>query len=633
MKYFFTLLFSLFIGLNLSAQLAPGSVAPNFALTDVDGQQHVLYDYLDQGKSVVLMVFAVSHQPSYILGAQLNDLNATYGPGGSDEAIFLALETDSGTNDALDNNGSVAALTPPNLPWNDFLEFPIINQTNSFATDFETESAYPYYMVVYPNRITNPVESIGDLTPEIQALLQQAGDNSTIPAGTNNVSAVSYLGAETICGSIAPAFSVQNLGLGNLNSFDAAVTFNGTEIGSSSWSGNLGTFETAVVGFPLVDVAGSGNLELVLSNPNGMTDDDLDGNVLTVGLVTAANIGTDPLVINFTADNFPEESSWVILNSNGTIVESSGSFMAGVNTNEEITFEESGCYSLVISDSGGDGLNQVLGANVTISAGDVTLFNSINYGEEAVVLFEVQLETFVPVIVAEPTVNPDGTVNFSVSSTENVVSWSWDFNDGTTATGPTATNTYTQNGTYSFTVTGTTDQNISETISSAVQIQNPPIADFTISQETGSNNTVQATDASLFTGDLDWDFDELYQGTINPASYTFTINGIYNICLMVENEFGSDMICKDVEITDGFMVGVENIETEQWSISPNPANETLSIESKNNVQRVSVFDTNGKEMLNITNTNTLIVSELPNGVYLVRIETAEGVGVKPFVKF
>jgi len=46
-----SLIFSSFSGFG---QLPVGTVAPNFTLTDINGNTHTLYDYLDQGKTVVI---------------------------------------------------------------------------------------------------------------------------------------------------------------------------------------------------------------------------------------------------------------------------------------------------------------------------------------------------------------------------------------------------------------------------------------------------------------------------------------------------------------------------------------------------------------------------------------------------
>ena len=51
--------YNAFIVLNTFAQLPNGSIAPNFTITDIDGVQHELYDILDQGKPVLLDLFAV----------------------------------------------------------------------------------------------------------------------------------------------------------------------------------------------------------------------------------------------------------------------------------------------------------------------------------------------------------------------------------------------------------------------------------------------------------------------------------------------------------------------------------------------------------------------------------------------
>jgi len=48
---------SFYIHCSAQAQLASGSTAPNFTLTDIDGNTHQLYDYLDQGKAVLLDFF------------------------------------------------------------------------------------------------------------------------------------------------------------------------------------------------------------------------------------------------------------------------------------------------------------------------------------------------------------------------------------------------------------------------------------------------------------------------------------------------------------------------------------------------------------------------------------------------
>ena len=50
------------------AQITNGSTAPNFILDDLNGNEHKLYNYLDQGKYVILdfLQFGVHHVVKHI---------------------------------------------------------------------------------------------------------------------------------------------------------------------------------------------------------------------------------------------------------------------------------------------------------------------------------------------------------------------------------------------------------------------------------------------------------------------------------------------------------------------------------------------------------------------------------------
>ena len=53
-KIFYLICFNLLISLSVFAQLKDGDIAPNWTLTDLNGIVHTLYNYLDEGKFVII---------------------------------------------------------------------------------------------------------------------------------------------------------------------------------------------------------------------------------------------------------------------------------------------------------------------------------------------------------------------------------------------------------------------------------------------------------------------------------------------------------------------------------------------------------------------------------------------------
>ena len=93
MKQFFSLMAAAMISFGAFAQLPDGSIAPDFTATDIYGVEHNLYSYLDSGYQVILDFSATWCGPcwSYHTSGVFSDLNATYGPAGSNEIRIIKL--------------------------------------------------------------------------------------------------------------------------------------------------------------------------------------------------------------------------------------------------------------------------------------------------------------------------------------------------------------------------------------------------------------------------------------------------------------------------------------------------------------------------------------------------------------
>ena len=78
---------------NISHQIIPGSLCANLTMEDTDGNIHKLYDYLDQGKVVILNFFSGTSATSwnYHQSGALQDFYTAHGPQGDNTAMVFAV--------------------------------------------------------------------------------------------------------------------------------------------------------------------------------------------------------------------------------------------------------------------------------------------------------------------------------------------------------------------------------------------------------------------------------------------------------------------------------------------------------------------------------------------------------------
>jgi len=87
-KYLPALILSIF---QFSSNAQIGNTAPNFTATDTHGETHTLYDYLEDGKIVVLDFFYTTCGPCQFYSPQVNLAYEKYGCNTGD-VIFMALD-------------------------------------------------------------------------------------------------------------------------------------------------------------------------------------------------------------------------------------------------------------------------------------------------------------------------------------------------------------------------------------------------------------------------------------------------------------------------------------------------------------------------------------------------------------
>ena len=154
--------------------------------------------------------------------------------------------------------------------------------------------------------------------------------------------------------------------------------------------------------------------------------------------------------------------------------------------------------------------------------------------------------------------DPDGTI----------VSYTWDFGDGTTATGKVVTHAYADNGVYTVTLTVKDNDGATDTDTVTATINNvPPTADAggPYSGYVGEEITFSGSASDPGTADTltyTWDFGDGTTATGQTVTHVYSAPGNYTVTLTVEDDDGG--------------VGTD---TTTATITEAPAQPTMHVES------------------------------------------------------
>lgn len=343
----------LLYSVQMMAQPVQGSIMPNFTAVDLDGNSWTLYDILEEGKSVVIDISATWCGPcwSYHQTHILEDFYQQYGPEGTDEAMVLWIEGDGDSNiECITDSPGCNSNTYGD--WTAGTTYPIIDYAE--IVPLIDLLGYPTILHICPDRILNEcgpasLETLAELTTACPQLI---GDNnaSLLPPSTD---------AEAVCvgATFTPEVSMQNQGEVSLTSADLELFNDGVSIEIIEWTGSLETWETEEVSFSNVTIDATASFEVLVSNVNGGMDDYMDNNSLSIEVPLAEEIGSYYLLLELSTDSYPQETSWELKNSGGTIVHSGGPYSeASTTLSIPIPVDQDDCYEFSLYDSYGDGL-------------------------------------------------------------------------------------------------------------------------------------------------------------------------------------------------------------------------------------------------------------------------------------
>jgi PKD repeat protein len=267
------------------------------------------------------------------------------------------------------------------------------------------------------------------------------------------------------------------------------------------------------------------------------------------------------------------------------------------------------------------------------------------------------------------------TVDFTNTSTQsggsNYVNYSWNFGDGSFATGLNPTHTYSASGQYAVCLTMfsmdtlTGDSCLSSFCDSvyAMGSSNPTFctASYWVDTTTSSaaainvyNNSTPLTSASYVTTYL-WDFGDGSSSTQQFPTHSYASSGLYNLCLTIISVDQNLDTCTDtychtlgvdslgqvtfktngpgftLNILDPASIGLNETVLNDVSIYPNPSAGAITLDLGTQLVGETTWSLYDLKGVNIANGNasdiqtTIDVSGLSNGIYLLTIENGAAV--------
>ncbi len=177
-----------------------------------------------------------------------------------------------------------------------------------------------------------------------------------LDAGASGIDGVE----SNVCGStINPVFNLRNFGTTTLTSCIIHYQLNNSAEQTINWNGSLAQYGEVAVNLPVLNAAnGNNTLTVWVTNPNNTTDENSNNNQTEITFTAA----TGPVYIfnlSITLDDYPEETSWEIVNGNNQVVYSSDGTYSGEPDGSTVEITgclAEACYTFVMYDDADDGI-------------------------------------------------------------------------------------------------------------------------------------------------------------------------------------------------------------------------------------------------------------------------------------
>lgn len=288
-----------------------------------------------------------------------------YGPNGAGVATVIMAETSTATTES-DLYGPSAA------SWGDWtagVDYHIVHDDTSInigdvngdgTEDFDTQTNIDYEIAFYPTIYKicpdGLVYEVGQLSLEGLIAEALAGCDNAAPSGAYPYLAA-YTGDAASCGDAEIRVDVANFGDQDVTSASFDLYVDGALEGTYPLSGTIAGGATETVVLTSISISSNTDVEIIMTEANGNAYDQH-----TTGSIAPAAEATTWWTVEILTDCWPEETTWEVRDASGALVQSGGPYAGQAQTEitEQFGLPSTGCYSFIMNDSYGDGLN---GAN------------------------------------------------------------------------------------------------------------------------------------------------------------------------------------------------------------------------------------------------------------------------------